>query len=120
MSQTYDAHSQENQKIILGKSQQEQAHQGEAHAEGKSIGTGMLVSIKPRKRLQDGRRHLEDQRDDTYLCKREVELILHNRIDGRDNRLNHIIQEMGNATDDEHGIYRTLYHLRISLDFTTY
>ncbi len=36
-AQTYDAHSQENQKIILGKSQQEQAYQGEAHAEGKSI-----------------------------------------------------------------------------------
>ena len=55
------------------------------------------------------------------ICaKREVELILHNRIDGRDNRLNHIVQEMGNATDDEHGIHRTLYHRRISLDFTAY
>ena len=57
----------------------------------------MLVGIKPCEWLQDRRRHLEDQRDDTYLCKREVELILHNRIDGRDNRLNHIVQEMGNA-----------------------
>ncbi len=31
-AQTDNAHSQENQKIILGESQQEQAHQGEAHA----------------------------------------------------------------------------------------
>ena len=96
-SQPYDAHRQENQKIIFGEGQQEQAHQCEAHADGKSIGTGMLVGIKPCEWLQDRRRHLEDQRDDTYLCKREVELILHNRIDGRDNRLNHIVQEMGNA-----------------------
>ena len=119
-SQPYDAHRQENQKIIFGEGQQEQAHQCEAHADGKSIGTGMLVGIKPCEWLQDRRRHLEDQRDDTYLCKREVELILHNRIDGRDNRLNHIVQEMGNATDDEHGIHRTIYHRRISLNFTAY
>ena len=59
----------------------------------------MLIGIESCERLQDRRCHLENQRDDAYLCKREVELILHNRIDGRDNRLNHIVQEMGNATD---------------------
>ena len=119
-TQTYDTYSQKNQKIILGESQQEQAHQCETHADGEGIGTGMLIGIESCERLQDRRCHLENQRDDAYLCKREVELILHNRIDGRDNRLNHIVQEMGNATDDEHGIHRTLYHRRISLDFTAY
>ena len=110
----------ENQEIILGESQQEQAHQCEAHADGEGIGTGMLIGIKSCERLQDRRCHLENQRDDAYLCKRKVELILYYRVDGRNNRLNHIVQEMGNATDDEHGIHRTLYHRRISLDFTAY
>ena len=119
-TQTYDTHSQENQKIILGEGQQEQAHQCEAHTDGERIGTGMLVGIQSCERLQDGRCHLEEQRDDTYLCKREVELILHNRIDGRDYRLNHIIQKMGNTADDEHGIYCALYHPGITLDFVTY
>ena len=86
---------------------------------GEGIGTGMLIGIESCERLQDRRCHLENQRDDAYLCKRKVELILHNRIDGRNNRLNHIVQEMGNATDDEHGIYRALYHLGITLDFVT-
>ena len=40
--------------------------------------------------------------------------------DGRNDRLNHIVQKMGNTADDEHGIYRALYHLGITLDFITY
>jgi hypothetical protein len=119
-TQADNAHCQENQKIILGESQQEQAHQCEAHADGEGIGTGMLIGIKSCERLQDGRCHLENQRDDAYLCKREVELILHDRVDGRNDRLNHIVQKMGNTADDEHGIYRALYHLGITLDFITY
>ena len=74
-TQTYDTYSQKNQKIILGESQQEQAHQCETHADGEGIGTGMLIGIKSCERLQDRRCHLENQRDDAYLCKREVELI---------------------------------------------
>ena len=74
-TQTYNAHCQENQEVILGESQQEQAHQCETHADGEGIGTGMLIGIESCERLQDRRCHLENQRDDAYLCKREVELI---------------------------------------------
>ena len=88
--------------------------------DGERIGTGMLVGIQSCERLQDGRCHLEDQRDDAYLCKREVELILHDRVDRRYDRLNHIIQKMRNTADDEHGIYRAFYHPGITLDFITY
>ena len=62
----------------------------------------MLVSIKSGEGLQDGGRHLKHQRDDANLCKREVELVLHYRVDGWDNRLNHIIQKMRKTTNDEH------------------
>ena len=119
-TKTYYTHRQENQKIILSESQEDQPQQCEAHADGKGVGTGMLVCIKSRERLQDRRSHLKHQGDDTYLCKRKMKLIFHYRVDRRDNRLNHVIQKMRNATDDEHRIHRTLYHLRITLDFVTY
>ena len=66
-TQTYDTYSQKNQKIILGESQQEQAHQCETHADGEGIGTGMLIGIESCERLQDRRCHLENQRDDARL-----------------------------------------------------
>ena len=115
-TQTHDAHRQKNQEIILGKCEQEQTHQGEAHANGESVRLRALVGIKPGEWLQDGRSHLEDQRDDANLCKREVELILHNRVDRGDNRLNHIIQEVRNTADDEHRIHRAVYHRGIPLN----
>ena len=62
-----------------------------------------------------------------FFSEREIKINLNNiyfksdyEIYNQLSLLINFIQEMGNATDDEHGIYRTLYHLRISLDFTTY
>ena len=79
----------------------------------------MLVGIKPREGLQDRGGHLEYQRDDAYLCKRKPILILDNRIDGRDDGLNHIVQKMGDAADDEHRIHCALRHHGVSLDSVT-
>ena len=80
----------------------------------------MTVGIEAREGLQNRRSHLENKRDDAYLSKRETELVLDDRVDGRDDRLNHVVEEVRDAADDEHRIHRTLYHLRITLDFITY
>ena len=75
----------------------------------------MLVGIEACERLQDGGGHLKHQCDDAYLCKREVELILHDRVDGGNDRLNHVIQEMRDAANDEHRIDRSLHHRGVAL-----
>ena len=80
----------------------------------------MPVGIESGKWLQDGRRHLKDQRDDANLGKRELKLILDDGIDRRDNRLNHIVEEMGYAANHQHGIDRTLGHGGMSFDYATY
>ena len=54
----------------------------------------MPVGIESGEWLQDGRRHLKDQSDNAYLRKRELKLVLDDGIDRRDNRLNHIVEEM--------------------------
>ena len=58
----------------------------------------MLVRIKPCEGLQDGRCHLENQGNDSDLRKGEIVLLFDDRVNGRDDRLNHVIKEVGDAT----------------------
>ena len=80
----------------------------------------MAVGVESREGLQYRRSHLENERDDAYLRKREVKLVFDDGIDRRDNRLNHIVEEMGYATNHQHGIDRTLGHGGMSFDYATY
>ena len=118
-AQSHDAHSQENQEVVLGEGEQHQAYQREAHANGKSVWSRMLVGVESREGLEDGGSHLENQRDDADLCKRESVFILDDRVDGRDDRLNHVVEEVRDAADDEHRIDRSFRHGRSSLDFVS-
>lgn len=43
-------------------------------------------------KVENGRGQLEYQCDDAYLCECKPEIIFQDRIHGRDNRLNHIVQ----------------------------
>ena len=119
-TQSNDAHSQEYEKIVLGEGEQHQTHQGEAHTHRKGVRPRMLVSIKSREGLQDGGGHLKHQGDDAYLCKREVELVLHDGINGGDDGLDHIVEEMRDAADDEHRIHRALHHRGVTLQLVAY
>ena len=42
----------------------------------------MAVGVEAREGLQYRRSHLENERDDAYLRKREAELVLDDRVDG--------------------------------------
>ncbi len=119
-AQSDHAHRQENEEIVLGESEQQQPHQGKAHAHRQGVGSWMLVGVEAGERLQDGGGHLKHQRDDAYLCKREVELVLHDGVDGGDDGLDHIVQEMGDAANDEHRVHRALHHRRVSLQLAAY
>ena len=111
-----DAHGQKYQHKIISKRKQQQSGQREAHAQRERIRTGMAVGITPHKRLQDGGSQLEHQRNDTNLRKGKPELILYHRINGRNDRLYHVVQQMGKTDGEQNGISRALRHVGLPFD----
>ena len=80
----------------------------------------MSVGIEAREGLQYRRSHLENERDDAYLRKREAELVLDDRVDGGYDRLNHVVEKMRNSANNEYGIHRTFGHCGVALDLVAY
>ena len=80
----------------------------------------MLVGIKPREGLQYRGRHLEHQCYHANLGERESEFILNDRVDRGDYRLNHVVQEVGYAANDEHRIHRALHHRGVAFQLVAY
>lgn len=76
----------------------------------------MTVGIEARERLQDRRRDLEDKGDDAYLCEGEPKLVFQYGIDGRHNRLDHVVQEMAYTYYYKNGEHGSSRHRRVSLN----
>ena len=119
-AKAHDAHSQQYEQIVLGERKHEQSGEREAHADGERIGARMAVGRESGEGLQNGGCHLKDERYDTYLREREVELVLEDRIDRRNDRLYHVVQKVRYATDDEHVIDRALCHGRVAFKDAAY
>ena len=107
---------QKYQHKIISKRKQQQSGQRETHAQRECIRTGMTVGITPHKGLQDGGSQLEHQRNDTNLRKGKPELILYHRINGRNDRLYHVVQQMGKTDGEQNGISRALRHVGLPFD----
>ncbi len=78
-----------------GRRQQTDPDQGGEHPAGQQIGLGMLVRIEADPGLKQRRRELVDQGDKADLGEAQGELRLQHRIDGRQDRLNQIVEEVG-------------------------
>ena len=119
-AEAYDAHSQQYEQIVLGERKHEQSGEREAHADGECIGSRMAVGRESGEGLQNGGCHLKDERYDTYLGEREVELVLEDRIDRRNDRLYHVVQKVGDTADGEHRIDRALRHCSVAFKYAAY
>lgn len=64
----------------------------------------MAVCIESDEGLQQRRGHLENQRDDSDLGEREAEFLLQERVDGRDHRLHHVVQQVGDADHEQYRV----------------
>ena len=93
---------QQQQIEMVRHRQQQEAAEGGAHADGERKGLGMAVGVVPHHRLQDGGRHLEGQRDQADLHETELERALQQRIDRRQQRLDHVVEQMGEADGGQH------------------
>ena len=114
---TYQCHREEYQQEIGGKRQSQQPHQREAHPQRKGIGLRMAVGIQPDEWLEDGGSQLKHQRDDANLREGESVRILQERIERRDDRLNHVVQQMAGAHREQNGVCRPLHNVGMTLDF---
>ena len=61
----------------------------------------MAVGIAADERLQDRGGHLEDERDETDLGERKTEFGFEQRIDRRNHRLHHVVEQMGDADEQQ-------------------
>lgn len=84
----------EQHPVTWRKCQEYEACQGTAHPDGQGIGFGMVIGIEPNQRLQQGCRNLVSQGDQADLCEAEAEDTLQQRVDRRDQGLEHIVQKM--------------------------
>lgn len=90
-----------------GDGEGEQPEQREAHPRGERVGARMAVCVESDEGLQQRRGHLENQRDDSDLGEREAEFLLQERVDGRDHRLHHVVQQVGDADHEQYRVDRS-------------
>ena len=99
-----DAHQRStHQKRRIGghTRQRHQADEREAHANRQRIRPWPAIIEVPDERLQQGRSNLIGQRDHPDLPEVQVEGRLQQRINRRDQRLNHVVQEVAEGCREQ-------------------
>ena len=91
--------------IGVGARHQQQADQGEAHADHEGIGLGLLVGVEPDQRLQHRCGALEGERDQADLAEAQRVVLLEDGIERRHQRLHHVVEQVAEAQreDDREG-----------------
>ncbi len=87
----------QNRIIVPGKGEQKQTAERDRHADRQRIRLRIFVRIKPDQRLQQRAGELEGERNQANLAEAEPERGLKDGVDGWQQRLNGIVQEMRTA-----------------------
>ena len=82
---------------MSGDGKQAKPNQREGHANGQRIGHGALVGIGADHGLQQRSGNLERQRQKADLLEVQTVILLEHRVDGRKQRLHHVIEKMAEA-----------------------
>ncbi len=93
----------EQHDIMLREGEQQQSAEREGHADRQRIGARIAVRIEADEGLQKGAGELEGERDQPDLAEVEPKRGFDDRIDGRQERLNRIVQKMREAQRHQHG-----------------
>ncbi len=96
----------QDDRVSVGYAQQQQAEEGERHADRKRERLRLLVGEVSHHRLQQRGGELERQRDHADLRKVERIAILQDRIDRRNQRLHRVVEKMRETDSDQHDIGR--------------
>ena len=93
----------QQQKIVPGIRQDDEANQGRPHADGQRVGQRPLVGVEPDERLQQRGGHLEGQRQQPDLAEIEAVIALQQWIGRRQQRLHHIVEQVAEAHRHDDG-----------------
>ncbi len=95
---------QQDGKKAARRGEREESCEGETHSRGKGVGAGMEVGAPSHEGLQQRRGHLEYQRNDPDLGKGEAEVLFEQRVDRRNDRLHHVVEQVCGADHEENRI----------------
>jgi hypothetical protein len=104
-----DQHGADQQhRIAAGVRQHDEADECRAHADDQRVGLRPAVGIEADDGLQQRGGELEGQRDEADLAEVEAVGVLDQRIDRRQQRLHHVVEQMREAErqDDGEGRFR--------------
>jgi hypothetical protein len=93
----------EHHAVVACDRQQQQSRQREAHADGERLRRGAAIGVVADHRLQQRRRRLVDQRDQADVAEVELKRLLEDRVDRRQQRLDHVVEQMADAQRTEDG-----------------
>ena len=83
--------------------ERQQACKRREHADGQRIGLRSPVGVAADKRLEKRRRDLENESNDADLGKAQRIIVFEDRIDRRQQRLDHVIQHVAEAECEKNG-----------------
>ena len=88
-----------------GRGKQEESCKGESHTDGQRIGLGVGVGVDPDQGLEERGRDLEGCGDHADLAEIQVVRSFEDRVDGGDDGLHHVVEEMaeGDGGEDAEG-----------------
>jgi len=109
-------HRQQDRRVSRGEGQTQQSGQRETHAHRERIGLRVAVGVRPHEGLEDRGGELEHQRDEPYLGEGESVALLENRVHGRNDRLDHVVEQMAEADREQNRVGRRLPDAGMSLE----
>jgi hypothetical protein len=84
-----------------GDGEQEEAAEGEGHPGGEGVGLGALVGELADDGLEEGGDDLVGESEEAEVGEVEVKLALEDRVDRREQRLHHVVEEVAEADGGE-------------------
>ena len=92
---------EQDRSEVRAEREQHHAAQREHHARGERVRLRPPIGVEADQRLQQRRRDLVHERDQTDLAEAQTEVLLEDRIDRRQQRLHHVVQQMAEAEAGE-------------------
>ena len=93
---------EQHERILRGPREQQQPAQTERHPDRERLRLRPPIRVVAHERLQQRRRHLVHERDEPNMTEVEAERALEDRIDRRQQRLHHVVQQVAEAERTEH------------------
>jgi hypothetical protein len=100
-AETYKCGGDEHRVKIGSNRQQDHTGQRKCHSNGKRIRLRAAICVEADHRLQQRSGDLTGQRDETNLTEAQSETLLQDGINGRQQRLHHVVEQVAEAEDPE-------------------